>query len=104
MIRVLEQHRIPVDIVTGTSMGACVAGMYALGLDADELERQLLALDWNQGYQDKVGRDELSLRRKRQNDEFLLRTDIGIDEDWQLSLPGGFFRASPWAPCFGAAP
>ncbi|OXY83584.1 patatin-like phospholipase family protein [Oceanimonas doudoroffii] len=92
VIRVLEQHRIPVDIVTGTSMGAYVAGMYALGLDADELERQLLALDWNQGYQDKVGRDELSLRRKRQNDEFLLRTDIGIDEDWQLSLPGGFFQ------------
>ncbi|WP_107850770.1 patatin-like phospholipase family protein [Oceanimonas marisflavi] len=92
VIRVLEQHRIPVDIVTGTSMGAYVAGMYALGLDAGELEQQLLALDWNQGYQDKVGRDELSLRRKRQNDEFLLRTDIGIDEKWQLSLPGGFFQ------------
>ncbi|AEY02818.1 patatin family outer membrane protein [Oceanimonas sp. GK1] len=92
VIRVLEQHRIPVDIVTGTSMGAYVAGMYALGLDADELERQLLALDWNQGYQDKVGRDELSLRRKRQNDEFLLRTDIGIDDQWRLSLPGGFFQ------------
>ncbi|WMC11086.1 patatin-like phospholipase family protein [Oceanimonas pelagia] len=92
VIRVLEQQRIPVDIVTGTSMGAYVAGMYALGLDAGELERQLLALDWNQGYQDKVGRDELSLRRKRQNDEFLLRTDIGIDEQWRLSLPGGFFQ------------
>ncbi|MBM7455443.1 NTE family protein [Oceanisphaera litoralis] len=92
VIRVLEQHRIPVDIVTGTSMGAYVAGMYALGLDATELERQLLALDWNQGYQDKVGRDQLSLRRKRQNDEFLLRTDIGIDEHWRLSLPDGFFQ------------
>ncbi|WP_417604783.1 patatin-like phospholipase family protein [Oceanimonas baumannii] len=92
VLRVLEQHRIPVDIVTGTSMGAYVAGMYALGLNAAELEHQLLALDWNQGYQDKVGRDELSLRRKRQNDEFLLRTDIGLNDKWQLSLPGGFFQ------------
>lgn len=92
VIKVLEALRIPVDIVTGTSMGAYVAGMYALGLDGNELERQLLALDWNQGYQDKVGRDELSLRRKRQNDEFLLRTDIGINQNWQLSLPGGFFQ------------
>ncbi|MCC4264055.1 patatin-like phospholipase family protein [Oceanimonas baumannii] len=92
VLRVLEQHRIPVDIVTGTSMGAYVAGMYALGLNAGELEHQLLALDWNQGYQDKVGRDELSLRRKRQNDEFLLRTDIGLNDKWQLSLPGGFFQ------------
>lgn len=92
VIKVLEANRIPVDIVTGTSMGAYVAGMYALGLDGEELERQMLALDWNQGYQDKVGRDELSLRRKRQNDDFLLRTDIGIDPQWQLSLPGGFFQ------------
>ncbi|WP_417614283.1 patatin-like phospholipase family protein [Oceanisphaera sp.] len=92
VIKVLEALRIPVDIVTGTSMGAYVAGMYALGLDASELEQQLLAQDWNQGYQDKVGRDELSLRRKRQNDEFLLRTDIGINQNWQLSLPGGFFQ------------
>nr|WP_227875146.1 patatin-like phospholipase family protein [Oceanisphaera profunda] len=92
VIKVLEELRIPIDIVTGTSMGAYIAGMYALGLDADELEAQVLALDWNQGYQDKVGRDELSLRRKRQNDEFLLRTDIGINTDWQLSLPGGFFQ------------
>ncbi|GHA04153.1 patatin-like phospholipase family protein [Oceanisphaera arctica] len=92
VIKMLEQQRIPIDIVTGTSMGAYVAGMYALGLDATELEQQLLRLDWNQGYQDKVGRDELSLRRKRQNDEFLLRTDIGIDQNWQLNLPGGFFQ------------
>ncbi len=92
VIKMLEQQRIPIDMVTGTSMGAYVAGMYALGLDATELEQQLLALDWNQGYQDKVGRDQLSLRRKRQNDEFLLRTDIGIDQNWQLSLPDGFFQ------------
>lgn len=92
IIKVLEEQRIPVDIITGTSMGAYVAGMYALGLDADELERQTLRLDWNQGYQDRVTRDELSLRRKRQNDEFLLQTDIGVDQHWQLSLPGGFFQ------------
>ncbi|NLJ92809.1 MAG: patatin-like phospholipase family protein, partial [Aeromonadales bacterium] len=92
VIQALEKQRIPIDIVTGTSMGAYVAGMYALGLSGDELEQQLLSLDWNQGYQDKVGRDELSLRRKRQNDEFLLHTDIGINKDWQLSLPAGFYQ------------
>lgn len=92
VIKALEELHIPIDIVTGTSMGAYVAGMYALGLDADELAQKMLNLDWEQGYQDKVGREELSLRRKRQNDEFLLRTDIGINQNWQLSLPGGFFQ------------
>jgi NTE family protein len=37
--------------------------MYAMGLSAEEVERTTLAIDWNKGYQDKVGRDELSLRR-----------------------------------------
>ncbi|MGL5538894.1 MAG: patatin-like phospholipase family protein, partial [Aeromonas veronii] len=60
ILKVLEQKRIPVDIIVGTSMGSYVAGMYAMGLSAEEVERTTLAIDWNKGYQDKVGRDELS--------------------------------------------
>lgn len=85
-------------------MGAYAGGMYALGLDANELEAQMLGMDWSQGYQDKVGRDELSLRRKRQNDEFLLHTDIGINKDWQLSLPAGFFQGQGMARYCATAP
>ena len=43
--------------------GSYVAGMYAMGLSAEEVERTTLAIDWNKGYQDKVGRDELSCAR-----------------------------------------
>ena len=63
VLKVLEEERIPVDMVLGTSMGSYVAGMYAMGYSADEVARKTLALDWNQGYQDKVTRQELSLRR-----------------------------------------
>ena len=39
VLKVLEQERVPVDMVLGTSMGAYVAGMYAMGYSADEVTR-----------------------------------------------------------------
>lgn len=96
VLKVLEEKRIPVDIVVGTSMGSYVAGMYAMGLSAEEVERMTLAIDWNKGYQDKVGRDELSLRKKQQSEKYQLRTDIGINGD-STQLPDGFFQGQSMA-------
>jgi NTE family protein len=96
ILKVLEEKRIPVDIIVGTSMGSYVAGMYAMGLSAEEVERTTLAIDWNKGYQDKVGRDELSLRKKQQSEKYQLRTDIGINGD-SVQFPDGFFQGQSMA-------
>ena len=34
VIRWLEEHRIPIDVAAGTSMGGLVGGAYATGMDA----------------------------------------------------------------------
>jgi NTE family protein len=47
VIRWLEEHRVPVDLVAGTSMGGLVGGSFATGLDADELTALLTTLDWD---------------------------------------------------------
>lgn len=91
VLKVLEEERIPVDMVLGTSMGSYVAGMYAMGYSADEVARKTLALDWNQGYQDKVTRQELSLRKKQQADKFQLQTDLGLS-DGKVKLPEGMYQ------------
>ncbi|QJT16666.1 serine protease [Aeromonas sp. 1805] len=96
ILKVLEEKRIPVDIIVGTSMGSYVAGMYAMGLSAEEVERTTLAIDWNKGYQDKVGRDELSLRKKQQSEQYQLRTDIGVNGD-SVQFPDGFFQGQSMA-------
>lgn len=38
VLRVLEQEKIPVDIVAGSSMGALLGALWAIGKNADELE------------------------------------------------------------------
>ncbi len=39
IIRVLEQEGIPIDIVVGSSMGALIGALWAVGHNADELEK-----------------------------------------------------------------
>ncbi|MDH4061863.1 MAG: patatin-like phospholipase family protein, partial [Aquincola sp.] len=39
VLKVLEQQRIPIDAIAGTSMGAIVGGLYASGMSADELDK-----------------------------------------------------------------
>ena len=91
VLKVLEEMRIPVDMVLGTSMGSYVAGMYAMGYSADEVKSKTLSLDWNKGYQDKVTRKDLSLRKKRQVDDFQLQADIGLSEG-KVKLPEGVYQ------------
>jgi NTE family protein len=40
VLRVLEQHQIPVDFIAGTSVGALIAAAYASGTSLDEMTRQ----------------------------------------------------------------
>jgi NTE family protein len=48
VIRWLEEHRIPIDVAAGTSMGGLVGGAFASGMDARELETFVTTLDWDQ--------------------------------------------------------
>jgi NTE family protein len=48
VIRWLEEHRIPIDVAAGTSMGGLVGGAYATGMEPDELQTFISNLDWDQ--------------------------------------------------------
>ena len=38
VLKVIQKAGIPVDIVTGTSMGSIVGGLYSVGWNANELD------------------------------------------------------------------
>ncbi|HBF46590.1 MAG TPA: patatin, partial [Shewanella frigidimarina] len=52
VLKVLEKYHIPVDYIAGTSIGAYVAGMYALGYNAEQIEEIMLSGEWSKGYSD----------------------------------------------------
>ncbi|MCL9773414.1 patatin-like phospholipase family protein [Vibrio methylphosphonaticus] len=78
VLKALEEMNIPVDIVTGTSMGAYVGGLYATGMSADEIESFIHTVDWNNGYVDRVNRSQRRIRDKEAEDRYQIRTDIGL--------------------------
>ena len=52
VIKALEENNIPIDYVAGTSMGAIVGGMYAMGMSPDEMIAVLKSNDfknWSTG-------------------------------------------------------
>src|SRR5215468_1614712 len=48
VIHWLEEHRIPIDLAAGTSMGGLVGGAFATGMEAAELRTFVETLDWDQ--------------------------------------------------------
>ena len=71
VLQVLEENRIPVDYIAGTSMGAIVAGMYASGMSPKEIEQAFLEIDWWDVLRDQSPHQFLDYRQKEQNKRYL---------------------------------
>lgn len=88
VLKELERLRIPVDVIAGTSMGAIVGGLYAIGMTADELEQLVGSLDWAAALTDKLDREDLSFRRKQDDTQFPIDFELGV-RGTDLVLPKG---------------
>lgn len=59
VLRVLEEIGITPDYITGTSMGAVVGGLYALGYTADEISQLNTNADWELLLSDRISLSEV---------------------------------------------
>src|SRR5687767_14953570 len=50
VLRVLEEYRVPIDCIAGTSMGALVGAAYASGMDSDAIQKLILGIDWSETF------------------------------------------------------
>lgn len=88
VLEVLEQLRVPVDCVAGTSMGALVAGAWVAGLDAATMRRELARADWDDMFQDNPAYNEFNLRNKRLLQRYLPGSETGITPRGAETPPG----------------
>jgi NTE family protein len=91
VIEVLEELRIPIDYVAGTSMGAVVGGLYASGIEIGDLRVLLAELPWEALFTDRTPRRDLAFRRKQDDRNFLSDFSFGIS-DWKIRLPSGLIQ------------
>ena len=92
VIRVLEELRVPIDAVAGTSMGAVVGGLYAAGLSASEIEALFRKLDWKDLLTDRAPRRDLVYRRKQDDRSILAKGSLGLRPGEGVELPLGLVQ------------
>ena len=91
-LRVIEKAGIPIDIITGTSMGAIVGGLYAIGYDAHRLDSMVSVQDWSFLLTDKLeAHSPLLDNRERQNTYFLSKTFM-LDRNRISKKSGGMIE------------
>ncbi|HUQ90066.1 MAG TPA: patatin-like phospholipase family protein [Bryobacteraceae bacterium] len=83
----LEANRIPIDMITGTSMGSLIGGFYASGMSTREIRAVVGAIDWDRMLSGQIRFQNLSYRRKEDRIAFPNRLDFGLRHG--LQFPGG---------------
>src|SRR5271167_4508393 len=91
VLKVLEDLKVPIDCIAGTSMGAVVGGLYASGMSAGEIDATMRSVDWQAAFRDAPPRRDLAFRRKQDDKNFLVRLPLGLKHR-HILLPKGFIQ------------
>jgi len=85
-LKVLEEAGIQPDLITGTSIGSIVGGLYALGYSADSLMALAKGADWFNYFNDNLLRSYIPPEELIHTDRHVLSFPI---VDGQIELPKG---------------
>ena len=91
VLKVLEEQRVPIDAIAGTSMGAVIGGLYASGMTSAEIEALVRTLNWNSAFRDRPPRSDLNFRRKQDDREYLVRFPLGV-KSGDFRVPRGLIQ------------
>ena len=78
VLEVLEEMRVPVDCIAGTSMGALVGGAYAAGVAPRDIIDLVARTNWVTMFDDSAGREQVNIRRKELDDRFYAGVEFGV--------------------------
>jgi NTE family protein len=88
VLRALEEARVPIDCIAGTSAGAVIGGLYAAGHPPDRIEEIMAAIDWNVAFGSRPDRRLRPVTERLGGPPALLR--VGFDRHG-FHLPQGAF-------------
>ena len=81
VIKYMEELGIPVDVITGTSMGGLIGGLYALGYKHDQLDSLVRAIEWPVMMSDNIPNAYVSYKIKKYRDKFIIRIPFHYDDE-----------------------
>lgn len=102
VLKYIEEAGIPIDYIAGTSMGAIVGGMYALGYSPDEIFSLISSVDWGQLMSNNVDRKKISFSSKQDKNSLILSLPFSLktrkedirSRSFRNSLPDGIISGN----------
>ncbi len=92
VLKVLEEHRIPVDAIVGNSLGSVIGGMYASGYSTAQIESIAVTTDWSEllSFSEETKRTDLFIGQKQSQAEgyLVIRFD-GLQPIIPSAISGG---------------
>ena len=98
VLKVLEKAGIPIDIVTGTSMGSIIGGLYAIGYNANALDSMVRVQDWTYVISDKEDLRNQSISDRQKQNTYIFTTGMTIGK--RDMNAGGFIKGKNLAELF----
>ena len=98
VLKVLEKAGIPVDIITGTSMGSIIGGLYSIGYNANALDSMVRVQDWSYVITDKEDLRNQSLADRRKQNTYIFTTGLTFGK--RDMTAGGIIKGKNLAELF----
>jgi NTE family protein len=93
VLKVLEELRVPIDCIAGTSMGALVGAGYASGIPAAGLETFVTGIDWGKVVGGQGRREMEPIDQKRDGQTYSNAVELGLGDDG-IIVPSGLVNTS----------
>ncbi|MFK7806196.1 MAG: patatin-like phospholipase family protein [Saprospiraceae bacterium] len=89
VIRVLEEEGFRPDLITGTSIGSILGGLYAIGYSIEDLERLAMETEWEYYFDDELERTFYPIEERYAAERYQIRFPI---EDGKIGFPKGIVK------------
>ena len=87
VIKALEENNIPIDYVSGTSMGAIIAALYSMGYSPEEMEAIIASEDFKRWYSGKMDKNDIFYFRRNESRPDILNLRIDTRDSLRLVMP-----------------
>ena len=97
VLKVLEEVGLQPDVITGTSMGSIIGGLYSIGYSSEELSHLIESTDWSTILTNEIPSNQVIMRRKHEYNRYMLQMPV---YNRKPQLPSGLIEGQKLSQLF----
>ncbi len=95
VLKALEENNIPIDYITGTSIGALVGGLYAAGYSPEQIEKMVSDPSFLDAANGIIDQNYQAYFKKGESNSSMLSWKFNLDSTFEANIPTSFVNSTP---------